>query len=326
MNAVVAGGGDAPSVASFRHEALLYAGAEQFVARVGGFVKDSVAAGEPVMVAVVEPRASMLRDELGADARDVRFIDMENVGRNPARIIPAWQDWIDEQRAGGRAFRGVGEPVWAGRSPAEIVECQQHESLLNTAFDPGPGWWLVCPYDTASLDESVVDRAAHTHPAVLDGAAREPSAAYPHPELTVAAMFGDPLPEASAPMLYELCYTIADLSSIRHTVGELAVAAGMSVARSKELVLAVNELTTNTMLHGGGTGRLRLWADAGTLLAEVRDRGLIENPLVGRTRPPGTARGGAGMWMTNQLCDLVQIRSAPDPGTTVRIHMALSAA
>jgi hypothetical protein len=32
--------------------------------------------------------------------------------------------------------------------------------------------------------------------------------------------------------------------------------------------------------------------------------------------------GGRGLWMVNQLCDLVQLRSFPD-GAAVRVHMYL---
>ena len=59
---------------------------------------------------------------------------MAEIGANPACIIPAWRDFVDECAEAGRAIRGIGEPIWADRSPAELVECQRHESLLNLAF------------------------------------------------------------------------------------------------------------------------------------------------------------------------------------------------
>jgi hypothetical protein len=84
-----------PSTAApFRHEAMLYSGPTQFVAGTASFIRDSLDAGEPIMVAVIAPKVALIRDELGSDARDVRFVDMEAVGRNPARIIPAWREWV----------------------------------------------------------------------------------------------------------------------------------------------------------------------------------------------------------------------------------------
>ena len=37
---------------SFRHEALLYAGDDELVTRLEPFLRESIAAGEPVMVAL----------------------------------------------------------------------------------------------------------------------------------------------------------------------------------------------------------------------------------------------------------------------------------
>jgi anti-sigma regulatory factor (Ser/Thr protein kinase) len=88
-----------------------------------------------------------------------------------------------------------------------------------------------------------------------------------------------------------------------------------------DLVIAASELAANSVMHGGGSGTLRLWRENGSLLAEVEDRGQIEEPLVGRLRPGIAQEGGRGLWLANQLCDLVQIRSGA-AGTTVRLHVA----
>ena len=61
---------------------------------------------------------------------------------------------------------------------------------------------------------------------------------------------------------------------------------------------------------------------ADAVVCEVRDGGHIDAPLVGRERPSLERPGGRGLWLVNQLCDLVQIRSFPT-GTVVRLHMRL---
>ncbi len=96
---------------------------------------------------------------------------MREVGRNPASIIPVWQQFVDESE--GRPVRGIGEPVWAGMGPTEIAD----------------------------------------------------------------------------------------------------------------FVTATSELAANSVRHGGDNGILRLWREEERLLAEVKDRGLIDEPLAGRTRP-----------------------------------------
>ena len=95
--------------------------------------------------------------------------------------------------------------------------------------------------------------------------------------------------------------------------------AGLSRAAREELVLAVDAAASNSIEHGGGFGVLRIWSDPQDLVFEVRDHGRIGDPLAGRRRSKA-ADGGHGLWMTNQLCDLVQIRSLPE-GTSVRLRM-----
>jgi anti-sigma regulatory factor (Ser/Thr protein kinase) len=89
---------------------------------------------------------------------------------------------------------------------------------------------------------------------------------------------------------------------------------------AEDLTLAVDEIAANSLLHGGGRGVLRVWAEPDTLVCEVSDEGVIRNPLVGRVRPALDRLGGRGFWLANQLCDLVQVRSGP-AGTVVRLHV-----
>jgi anti-sigma regulatory factor (Ser/Thr protein kinase) len=304
----------------FAHEALLYAGGDEFVSGTTTFVQEGLAVGEPVMVAVIEPRAGLLRDALGADAERVRFVDMATMGRNPARIIPAWQEWVGAHAPAGRRFRGVGEPIWAGRRMAELVECRQHEALLNVAFDHGPAWSLLCPYDVSALQDEVVEWAHQTHPTLAGRAGRFRSGSYPGARPAPEAMFGDPLPGPPAER-HEIEFTVADLSRIRAAVGGYAAAAGLDADGVDRLTLAADELAGNSVRHGGGSGTLSLWRERDAVVCEVHDRGLIGDPLVGRRRPTRGHPGGAGLWMTNQLCDLVQIRSDPAAGTTVRVRV-----
>ncbi len=308
----------------FRHQAMLYAGLEQFTGRTGAFVRDALDADEPILVAVAEPRASMLREALGRDARRVDFLDMGEVGRNPARIIPAWADWVGRHADSGRPFRGVGEPVWPGRAAGEIVECGQHEQLLNVAFDDGPGWWLLCPYDAETLPFDAIIDAYNTHPDLTDVAGRSRPGSYPHPAMSREAMLSAPLPEPPTAVLYNARFDRDSLRVLRDQVTAHAAAEGLTGRRMTDLVFAVHELACNSVLHGGGTGTLRLWREGDRVVCEVRDRGVIEDGLVGRRRPAGEV-GGAGLWLVNQLADLVQLRSAPEFGTVVRVQMVLDA-
>jgi anti-sigma regulatory factor (Ser/Thr protein kinase) len=297
----------------FQHEALIYGGPDEYLAGTVPFLRAAVEAGEPALVAVGASQREALEGELGEAAARVRFVDMRKLGRNPAWIIPFWREFVDE--AGPRSVRGIGEPIWSARSPAALEECQRHEALLNVAFAPGSSWSLLCPYDAGSLDDDVLEKVSSSHPHVhRDGRVEESPSFEPEPD----CFAGELPPPASTPET--VAFGLAGLAEVRKKVTRAAEAAGMDPLAVADLVTATSELAANSVMHGGGSGVLRLWHEEGALLAEVEDRGQIEEPLVGRLRPGIHQEGGRGLWLANQLCDLVQIRSG-DRGTTVRLHL-----
>jgi anti-sigma regulatory factor (Ser/Thr protein kinase) len=110
------------------------------------------------------------------------------------------------------------------------------------------------------------------------------------------------------------------LRPVRRLVSTEAARAGFTSASIADLVMAVGEVATNSIQHGGGAGTLRIWRDGDVLVCEIRDRGHFDDPLADRRRPAPRQDGGRGLWLVNQLCDLVQVRSFTT-GTTVRLHM-----
>jgi anti-sigma regulatory factor (Ser/Thr protein kinase) len=303
---------------NFRHEALFYTGEDEFLAGAVPFVRDAVWAGEPVLVAVSEVRARAIAGELNGEAEAVHFVDMAELGRNPACIIPAWSDFVERHGARGRPLRGIGEPIWAGRSPAELVECQRHESLLNLAFADTPSFWLLCPYDTEALEPDVIDEAQRSHPFVRENGAHLESTSYSG-IASAATPFRAPLPEPSA-ATHTLAFDGDSLALLREFVSRQASDAGIGAGRVKDLVLAVSEVATNSVRYGGGHGTMRLWCEDDALVCEFNDRGRLDHPLAGRVRPDVEQVGGYGLWLVNQLCDLVQVRSFPT-GSVVRMHV-----
>jgi anti-sigma regulatory factor (Ser/Thr protein kinase) len=312
------GSGADLSHATFRHEALLYAGAADLVPRLAEFLRAGLVAKEPALVVLGSAKIRMLRAALpGLDERQVRFADMAAIGRNPARIIPAWRQFVDEHP--GSRVRGVGEPIWADRTADELDECERHEALLNLALADAP-MWLACPYDVQTLPASVIDEAARTHPMVWQDGRHHETVGYRGLD-DVARPFDRSLSEPAGEVS-ELAFGGDDVADVRAFVGSGAHAAGMGRQRTQDLVLAVSEVATNSLLHGGGRGVVRLWRHGGSLACEVRDRGRFDRPLAGRERPVPEQRSGFGLWLANQLCDLVQIRSV-ETGSVVRLLMSL---
>lgn len=302
----------------FSHQAFLYADDEEYLAGTIPFVLQGVERGEPVLVALPVARLDVLRPHLAHVAGDgLRFATMEDIGRNPAWIIPAWTDFVAPHAAAGRAVRGIGEPVWAARTADELVECARHEALLNLAFADTAGFTLLCPYDTSVLDTAVLHEAHRNHPHICHTGEMSSSDHY-QPEIP-------PLLDSTLPPIPDgtemLEFGAATLSPIRSLTAARAAEAGLSEARVADLVVALSEAMTNTVRHAGGTGTLALWREGDRFLCEVRDPGRITDPLAGRVRPDPLQADGRGVWLMNQLCDLVQLRALPD-GQAVRLHMA----
>jgi anti-sigma regulatory factor (Ser/Thr protein kinase) len=302
----------------FRHEAVLYAGEDQFLERTVPFLTAGVEAGEPALVVVGADRLRALRAALNGHADGVHFADMAAVGGNPACIIPAWREFVEEHSGPGRRLRGIGEPISPARTSEELVECQRHESLLNLAFAGTSSFHLICPYDTEALESAVIEEAHCSHPTVVNGHGSEESALFRDFD-EVAAPFADPLPDPPVEPS-TVVFQATTLAPLRSFLGAQARAAGLSPRDCDGLVLAANEVATNSVLHAGGGGILRLWHTDDAMTCEIHDTGHIEDPLVGRVRPELGQTRGHGLWMANQLCDLVQVRTFAG-GNIVRLHM-----
>jgi anti-sigma regulatory factor (Ser/Thr protein kinase) len=296
------------------HQALFYSGNDEYLSGISDFIEPALDRAEPVAIAVPASRHELLRSELGDRTAPIELLDMFELGKNPARIIPVVQSMIE--RCGG-PLRYVGEPMWPGRSPEEIREATRHEALINLAW-PDADIRVLCPYDTEELDDQVLLDAEHTHPGVVRDRALAASLAYVDGGLP--ARCDAPLPRPP-PDAVAQDFEVDDLGRLRSWVAEHAAASGLARDRVAGVVTAVNELTSNTIRHAAPNGILRFWTAPGEVIFEVEDAGHISDPLVGRRRQ-AMGTGGLGLWMVNQLCDLVEVRTSVD-GTTIRAHSML---
>jgi anti-sigma regulatory factor (Ser/Thr protein kinase) len=296
------------------HFALFYAGASQYRAGVAAFINEGLDHAEPVLVAVPADRQQVVQEALDARAQAVTFADLDAVGGNPARIIPAVWDFIDQHDH--RQARVVGEPAWPARTIDEACEVCRHEALVNVAF-AGRAATFLCPYDSVRLPAWVVANALATHPAVFAPGVRQLNDAYRGPVIPPACEAPLPAPPAAA----EALTYVDDLRPVRALVGGQAGSAGLSDDRTADLIIAVSELAANTLQHAPGGGTVYVWHTGDQIFCQVYDLGQISDPLAGR-RPPVPGSRGNGLWVVNQLCDLVEIRTGPG-GTTIRVRMNL---
>lgn len=299
----------------------MYAGLADFLAQTVPFIADAVDANEPVLVALPHVRVGALQRALGARAEAVQFLHMEQIGRNPGRIISEWHRFVERRPDDGRRVHGVGEPIWAERNAAELAECHLHESLLNEAFEHTSGFTLLCPYDTAGLDAQTVEKAQRTHPLLRRKGSSSTSAHYSPGtvrEQHFRETFGPPPTNAKVVPISGRGPQ-PPLAALRRLVAEHASTCGLTEARVRDLVLAVHEVIVNAVQHDERAS-LRLWREDDVAVCEVQNAAALQDPMAGRRYPGHAALSGRGLWLVNQLCDLVQVRSFEN-GTAVRLRV-----
>jgi anti-sigma regulatory factor (Ser/Thr protein kinase) len=299
-----------------RHLALFYRGRGEYLSALRGLIRASRARGGAVLVALPKRNAQLVRRELGDDLAQVALVDMAELGRNPARIIPVLLTYAGKHR--GQHVCCIGEPIWPGRTAAEMQEATRHEALINLAFRHSPVT-VVCPYDRAGLPGSVIADAARTHPAIITDRRETASPRYLGPRgLPPRCNRALPRPPAHAEAL-SYC---DDLRPVRSFVASRAERAGLSPPRVRDLVLAISELAANTLRHTDGGGTVQVWQTGDEIICQVADTGQITDPLARHRPRSDELLGGNGLWVVNQVCDLVQARTGR-AGTTTRLHMRL---
>ncbi|MGW3245417.1 anti-sigma factor RsbA family regulatory protein [Streptomyces sp. NPDC001070] len=306
--------GEISDAGPFVHPALFYRNTREYTAGTVPFLLEALDAGEPVAAAVPSGNLALLRAELGPRGAGVRWIDMEQAGRNPGRIIPGvLRDFADAHPSG--RVRIIGEPVWPGRTALEYPACAQHEALINLAF-AGRAVTILCPYDAARLDAAVLAEARATHPVVVAGGREERSCDYA-PRRVIATHNRLPVHPSGA---FAFGFAEPGLADARHLATDEARRLGLHAERLAEFSIAAGELITNSVVHGGGSGVIRVWAENGHVVGEVHDRGRLADPLAGRRPASRDLPHGRGLLMVHRLADLVRQRTGGD-GTTIRFYL-----
>ena len=128
-----------------------------------------------------------------------------------------------------------------------------------------------------------------------------------------------------APPLLDLAFDSGALYILRAEVLALAGQSGLSDDRAGDVVLAVHELATNVVRHGGGKGRLRVWHLTGVLQCQVDDGDLIASADPAALLDPFPELPGHGLWVARRVANQMQALSGPR-GTRVTLIFELPAA
>ena len=300
---------------TFAHPALFYSDEESYIDGTVPFVMEGLANAEPVAVAVPNRNLELLKEALSGFAHLVTFIDMADAGRNPGRIIPDLRAFADRHRG---AVRIISEPVWDLRTDVEYPACALHEALVNYAFS-GRDLSILCPYDISALNHDILADAEKTHPVVIDASGHRPSDHF-HPARVVVAAHS--LPLATPADAASTLVGAGAMAAVRTFAREQAVKFGLTHDRVDDFALAVTELATNSVRHGGGESTVRVWTESESIVCPVNDNGHITDVLAGRTPVHANDPGGRGLLLVNRLADLVRTQTTSS-GTAIQVRFDL---
>ncbi|MEV6236522.1 anti-sigma factor RsbA family regulatory protein [Lentzea sp. NPDC051838] len=300
---------------TFAHPALFYSDEDSYIDGTVPFVVEGLANAEPVAIAVPSANLTLLQEALSGFAHLVTFVDMTETGRNPGRIIPELRAFADRYRG---AVRIISEPVWNRRTDVEYPACALHEALVNYAFS-GRDLSILCPYDITGLSHDVLADAEKTHPVVIDASGHRPSDHF-HPARVVVAAHS--LPLSTPADAVSTSVGAGAMAAVRAFAREQAIRHGLTSDRVEDFALAVTELATNSVRHGGGESTVRVWTESESIVCQVNDNGHITDVLAGRTPVHANDPGGRGLLLVNRLADLVRTQTTSS-GTAIQVRFDL---
>jgi anti-sigma regulatory factor (Ser/Thr protein kinase) len=306
----------------FRHDLLLHDSADELADIAVPFLLDGLEAGDGAVIAAGPDSAAVLTEALGNDDR-VLVLNSRDVYRmRTPEAITAFRELADQRTPAGQQLRVVGETTF-GPTQREWLEWERYEAVINEALRPHPLWGL-CIYDTNRLPDEVIEAGLRTHPHLVTAEGRQVNPDYAEPAdfLRDLPVLPEPL-QLTEPVLR--VDDVSDFTGLRHSVAEHLAGLGGSADAMEDLHLAIDEMSSNAVRHGGPPVQLQLWASADRVVCTISDRGPgMDDPFAGYGPAHGTdlSRGGMGLWLARQLCDHVDVID-DGPGLTVRLTTAL---
>ena len=156
--------GTPPRGTMLNHSVFTYSTDDQFRTTIAPFLAEGIERSEALLAVTAAANIELLREYLGKDERNVEFVEASAWYSTPGAALEAYRAFTDAKlKQGAPWVRIVGEPVWGGRSDAEVRLWTRYESLLNLVFSAYP-LTLVCPYDERSVVPEIVGQAHLTHP------------------------------------------------------------------------------------------------------------------------------------------------------------------
>lgn len=303
------------------HRALIYDERDELLSSVTSFLREGVDAGERGLVWAAPQKIEWIRGELGEQAEAVDFESADVVYRIQGRATRALIGYLAKAR--GDRVRLVAEQSLALRTSPEVLDYLRMESAANVVFGSS-GLSILCPYDAATLSEEVLETCRGAHPGLVRNGADIESASYRPPAEFIRGLQQVTYPPLSAVSFG--CDGPEDLAPARSFMRAQAAALLLDREATADLVLAVDEVLSNAILHGHAPGRVWVYREGLMLVCHVHDSGPgFADPLAGYLPPDQDAARGRGLWIARQICDCVEVANDAT-GTHVRLLVKLPAA
>jgi anti-sigma regulatory factor (Ser/Thr protein kinase) len=296
---------------ALRHNALLYASADEYLARVVPFLREGLERGEGAIVAHTRPGLAMVQETLEADAERVTFVDVSAAYTRPARTLAAYHTVYVEQLRRTPRLRAVAD-VQFGPDPGEWDLWTSYEAVFNRSFAHLPAW-ILCSYNANGTPDAILEGMQQTHPEIVDERGWSVCDHYEEPDRLLRRTTRAPSTLVGLPSIP----FGRDLEELREQVAPALAALGLSPAQSLDMLLATTEVADNAIRHGDGIADLRLGRSEGRVVCEIVDRGSgFDDPAAGFLAP--RAGIGNGLWVARQLTWQIEFFNSTD-GFTVRI-------
>jgi anti-sigma regulatory factor (Ser/Thr protein kinase) len=305
------------------HGAAVVGSDSELLAVALPFLDAGLRDGDLVALTCPPDTVALLARELGVRASAVESDPrMSLLGARAPDALTMCGRYLERATATGTRLRVMAE-VDFGSDPADWRQGQRFESVYNRLLGGAPVS-AICLYDRRRLPAPVVDSAAHTHPALVDGSTWTANPAFQDPGTYLPSL---PLPrepvEAGDPV-----FAVDDartLAGLRHQLGAVIASLVPDRDQQGDLHLAASEIASNAFRHGVRPVSARVWGDGDRIVCVISDRGTSYSDPFGGFLPahgPDLSRGGMGLWLARKLWDHVDVLPGP-AGLSVRLSTRL---
>lgn len=308
----------------FLHSALILDSDQSVRQVLVSAVRRALAEADGVFMVIGAQTGRLLREELRAEAKNLEWGDTSAFYQRLGFAYEGFRRLLAAAHAAGRRIHVFAEPDVADEagSPGAVDRAaayMAYEAIYNETY-AGFGCDVTCLWDARRHSTLTIENARALHNHELGPADWEPSPEFVAPRQYLAGRNQLPLPLPSQADWHAVLEGHDGLPALRAELEDWAQQHGFTVPAATDVVLAVNEIATNGLVHGRPPVQVHGWRHRDTLVVQVDDQGAIPLPALAGYQPPtGLPLSERGLWLARQLADVVQTHTT-DRQTSVRLY------